>query len=257
MLCYVPIIFLALLLHGQPAQVVCFGDSHTRGVCGAPWVVALSKRLNRACANRGVNGETVAAVARRISLERPSEDAVVLVGTNDALLELAWRAGSTRMLRMYLEQNRLSSNYIPSASKFGAAYRRLLAEVPARRIVATSLPPIGEASTGIAADIISEYNAEIRAAVELDRRLVYAPFFEALHPWPTLQRGGGALFDGSAKCFSNFVRDMTLNMAARALPFGSFDRLARQRGRSVTHDQVHLTEASAATLVDVLAGRLA
>jgi len=228
--CISVVLLLAFPQPPAPAQVICFGDSHTRGVCGAPWVVALSKRLNRSCENRGANGETVAAVTRRIPRDMACTDAVVLVGTNDALLELAWRASSTRMVRMYLQQNRMSSDYTPSASNFGAAYRRLLASVPARRIVATSLPPIGGSLSGVAAEVIADYNKEIRAAVELDRRVVYAPFFEALRP--ALLRGAGTPFDGSASCFSSFMREMTMNMAARALPFGSFDRLARLRGRS-------------------------
>jgi len=237
-----------------PRQVSCIGDSHTRGVCGAPWVPALETRLGCPCVNHGADGETAAAITRRAAKLDFAERAVVLAGTNDALLELAARAGNSAMAGLYRRQSRLPEDYEPSAGTFGAAFRRLLRAVPAGRVVAVSLPPLGEAAAGAAAEVVGAYNAEIRAAVAESPNATYAAFGEALRP---RLPPGGAPFDASSDGFGRAVRDLFLHRALRAVPLGpSFGALARLRGRRVLHDQIHLTEASAATLVEVVAEAL-
>lgn len=231
-------------------SIHCIGDSHTRGILGAPWVPQLESRLGRPCANHGKDGETAYTIARRAAFLPRMQDAVVLAGTNDALLDLANRFGNTAVQRMYARG--LPNGYIPGAGTFGATFRHLLDIVPASRVIVASLPPLGEAIDGEAYDVIAAYNAEIRTAVaERGPRVSYAPFAEALRArFPQ----GGEQFEASPAGFNLAVRDMFVNRAARALPFGpSFNMLARLRGRRVLHDQIHLSEESAATLVEVLA----
>ncbi|CAE7399145.1 unnamed protein product [Symbiodinium natans] len=65
--------------------VSCFGDSHTEGIYGAPWVPTLERRLRVECRNFGRNAWTAASVARRADAAPSAEFAVVLAGTNDVL----------------------------------------------------------------------------------------------------------------------------------------------------------------------------
>mmetsp|Transcript_25124 Transcript_25124/g.83812 ORF Transcript_25124/g.83812 Transcript_25124/m.83812 type:complete len:301 (+) Transcript_25124:85-987(+) len=234
------------------SEIACFGDSHTRGVCGAPWLPKLQARLGRPCVNQGVDGQCASAIACRAATSPIARDAVVLAGTNDALLELSWRAGNKAMFGMYMKQNELPDGYEPSQASFGVAFRGLLAAVKAQRVIVVSLPPLGEAENGLAADVIAAYNCEIRSAVLNDPRAEYAPFSEEMKG--RLLRTGGAPFDASRSGFNAAVKDMFLHRALRGVPLGpSFDRLARRLGRRAVHDGIHLTEASAEILVDVLA----
>jgi len=238
-------------------RVSCLGDSHTRGEVGAPWLPALQKRLGVPCDNYGRDGETAGAIALRARQLAPTEYAVVLAGTNDALLELVTRTGNAAMLRAYRRQSSLPDDYRPSVTAFGAAFRSLLKAVPARWVVAASLPPVGEATEGEAVDVVEAYNVEIRAAVEEAPKTVYAAFGEALRP-RLPPPGRGQPFDASAAGFNSAVRDMLLHRALHAVPFGpSLGSLAWLRGRRVLHDQIHLTESSSAALVEVIAGAFA
>jgi len=105
-------------------------------------------------------------------------------------------------------------------------------------------------------EVVGAYNEQIRAAAAACEGAKYAPFAEALGP-ALPRNGGGVPFDASTAGFGRFVREMVWHRARRAMPAApSLDQLAQRRGRRVTHDGVHLTEASAAVLADVVAAAL-
>lgn len=237
----------------RPSLVSCFGDSHTEGIFGAPWVQQLERLLGQKCRNYGVNAWTAESVARRAALAQPSEDAVVLAGSNDAMMELAWRAGNDAILTVYRGWNSLPFDYRPSIQAYGATFRRLLSVVPARgRIVVVSLPPLGEAASGEAVELVARYNAELRAIVREDPRAVYIPFGESLR-----KAADGEDFDASYSGFATTIANMFSHTAVRWLPLGqSFDSLASRNGLKCTHDKIHLTEASTAVLLELLLAEL-
>merc|ERR1711974_368592 len=88
----------------------------------------------------------------------------------------------------------------------------------------------------------------LRAAVAADPRAVYVPFGESL-------RGtSGEPFDASYIGFASTISQMYAHTGYRWSPLGpSFDALAARSGRSVVHDKIHLTERSAAKLLDLFA----
>lgn len=235
----------------------CFGDSLTEGVYSAPWVEALEQRLERPCQNFGVNALTAARVARRANDAASSDWAVVLAGTNDAMLELADRANNKAMLAFYFLRNGLPLDYRPGPEAFAAAYRGLLASVRARRVAVVSLPPLGEAETGAAADVIAAYNARIKQMAADDPRCVYVPFAEALASRMPPASRDGQKFSASTAGFGRSIALMFGNTAIRRLPLGpDFQALAAGRGLTVTHDKIHLTEPAAAILLELLVGAL-
>lgn len=231
--------------------VSCFGDSHTEGIYGAPWVPDLQRRLRVECRNFGRNAWTAASVARRADAAQGAEAAVVLAGTNDAMLELAWRAGNQGMLSIYRALNQLPADYEPSQEAFAASFRHLLQAVKASRVAVLSLPPLGEAASGEAAEVIASYNRQIRDVVQTDPRAEYVPFAEHL------DGVSGEGFDASSTAFSQTIAQMYFHTGLRWLPGGpSFDFLAQRCGREVVHDKIHLTEKSAGTLLELVSRAL-
>ncbi|CAK8985802.1 SGNH_hydro domain-containing protein [Durusdinium trenchii] len=236
--------------------VGCFGDSHTEGLYGAEWVSQLQRRLRRECVNFGRNAWTCASVERRVRQAPALEEAVLLAGTNDAMMELAARAGNEGMLSLYRTMNQLPAEYEPSRENFSKSFRSLLAAVRAPRVAVLSLPPLGEASEkSEAARLLEGYNEEIRRAVDDDtrERVTYVPFGEQL------KGKSGEDFDASSSGFSQSIAQMFLHTALRRVPgIGpSFDTLGSFYGREVVHDKIHLTERSASLLVELLAEALA
>merc|ERR1711972_821079 len=99
----------------------------------------------------------------------------------------------------------------------------------------------------------ADYNAEIRSQVAAEPRAIYVPFAETLQTRlpPT---DVGKAFDASIVGFGGAIAEMFANTAVQRLPSGpSFEALARLRGRSAVHDGIHLTEASAACLAELVA----
>eukprot|EP00435_Cladocopium_sp_Y103_P026428 s1846_g6.t1 len=226
--------------------VGCFGDSHTEGIYGAPWVDELQRRLRRECVNFGRNAWTCKSVQRRAAQAPILDEAVVLAGTNDAMMELAARAGNTGMISVYRGLNQLPAEYVPSIESFATSFKELLSSVRAEKVAVLSLPPLGEAN-GRAAELLSLYNQEIHRLVEEDERAIYVPFGEAL------EKRSGEDFDASSPAFSQTIAQMFAHTALRRLPFGpSFDTLGSFYGREAVHDKIHLTEKSARILVDLL-----
>jgi len=233
-------------------DVSCFGDSHTEGIFGAPWVPSLAQKLQRRCCNYGQNMWTAESVYRRALVAQPSEEATVLVGSNDVMMDLARRAGNHAMLILYKTSNGLPLDYQPTVQTFAAAFRRLVLAVPARRIVVASLPPLGESLCDEANAVIQEYNAKLREVINEDPRIIYAPFNENLP-----QTADSDVFDASYVGFAATISQMYWHTALRWLPCGqSFDSLAATSQRCIVHDKIHLTEASAALLTELFAEAL-
>ncbi|CAL1131996.1 unnamed protein product [Cladocopium goreaui] len=181
--------------------VGCFGDSHTEGIYGAPWVDELQRRLRRECVNFRRNAWTCKSVQRRAAQAPILDEAVVLAGTNDAMMELAARAGNTGMLSVYRGLNQLPAEYVPSIESFATSFKELLSSVRAEKVAVLSLPPLGE-SDGRAAELLSLYNQEICRLVEEDERAIYVPFGEAL------EKRSGEDFDASSPAFSQTIAQM-------------------------------------------------
>ncbi|CAE7399132.1 unnamed protein product [Symbiodinium natans] len=146
-----------------------------------------------------------------------------------------------------LQQNQLPENYQPSPEAFATSFGQLLEAVKAPRVAVLSLPPLGEAASGKAAEIIASYNRRIQDAVKRDPRARYVPFAEHL------EGVSGEGFDASSAAFSLTIAQMYLHTGLRWLPGGpSFDELAGRCGRQVVHDKIHLTEKSTETLLDLV-----
>jgi len=233
-------------------QVGCFGDSHTEGLHGAPWVASLQRQLGRVCINYGKNAWTVESVLRSAESATPVQDATILVGTNNVLMELALRRSNQAMLSLYRALNLLPLDYEPGIERYSASLRQLLKTVPASgRITVASLPPLAGRE---ASDLIAAYNEEIYAVVNEYPSAIYVPFGERLESLREHERDA---FDASYVGFSKTISQMYYHTALRWSPNGpSFDDLAAKQRRSVLHDNIHLTEASVSVLLDLLSQAL-
>ncbi|EFJ49784.1 hypothetical protein VOLCADRAFT_89592 [Volvox carteri f. nagariensis] len=163
--------------------VLCLGDSHTLGVCGAPWVPGLAAALPRLrYVNTGVNGTQAKNVHSRLEklilgVRGKLAGVTLLIGTNDCLLALAQETNDFWGQQHYM----LNNGYTGPANvdTFRKQYRELTADIAERlrqraaasgsgsepiKLMIVTLPPIGEALDDKANKRVDEYNTVIREA---------------------------------------------------------------------------------------------
>merc|ERR1712216_799422 len=121
------------------------------------------------------------------------------------------------------------------------------------RVIVLSLPPLGEATSGEAVAVIDEYNEAIRSLAKEDPRAIYVPFGERLRELEAPKNAAGEAFDATYWGWAATIASMYAQTALRWLPGGpSFDDLAARSGRRIVHDKIHLTEAAASCLLDLV-----
>jgi acyl-CoA thioesterase I len=145
--------------------LVCLGDSLTQGTIGASYVDILRERLGPGArvVNAGVDGDTVVNLLRRaardVAPHRP-DLVTVLVGLND----IGAAYGGAAQHAYYRLVKRTPLDLTPA--RFGAAYRRLIAELRARTGAAVALctpTTIGEVPDDPVQHLVDAYATVVRA----------------------------------------------------------------------------------------------
>jgi acyl-CoA thioesterase-1 len=209
--------------------VVAAGASMTQGTLGADWVGALRDRPEHRgfeFVNAGVNGSTSADLRQRVDTDivacSPAE-VTILIGTNDV------RDG------VPLDQYR---------DNLGAIVDRVVSRTTAR-VALMSLPPLGEDLDTEINQKLSGYNAAIRQTATR-ARVDYLPVHEQMTDL-LRQRGG----DPKPYDFSFLV---AFGAATQHYLFGqSWDEVARNGGRELLVDHIHLSDRGGAIVTELVA----
>ncbi|CAE8718760.1 unnamed protein product [Polarella glacialis] len=226
-------------------QVVCLGDSLTRGNLSADWVGDLRLRLSAARGATVVNAGTNMHCAHnaRLCLDRvldcrPSH-VVVLIGTNDLKAEQSsFESVVYRLLNSLPEK--------PSLATFELELLELRERLLANGVqVALASPPVlGEDITSPANRRAAEYAAVVRRVAAGGRGgCLYLPLFErTLLALPTMP--AGAAYDG--------LRFLTwLWATCLRRPGDSMEQMQEDRQLTVTVDLVHLGPTGGAMLAEM------
>lgn len=213
--------------------VVAAGSSSTQGTLGADWVGALRQRPEHRgyqSVNAGINGNTSADLRRRVDSDivacHPAA-VTILIGGNDVLNDVP------------LDRYR---------DNLGAIVDRVKSRTGAR-IALLSLVPIGEDLDAELNRKVVAYNAvikEIATHAEAD----YLPVHERLADL-LRQRGG----EPEPYDFSFLL---AFGAAAQHYLFGqSWDEVARNGGRELHVDHIHLNDRGGAVITELVAQWLA
>lgn len=217
---------------GRPT-VVAAGSSSTQGTLGADWVGALRDRPELRAyefVNAGVNGNTSADLRRRVDNDivacHPTA-VTILIGGNDVLDDAP------------LEQYR---------DNLGAIVDRVKSRTGAR-IALMSLVPIGEdLDAGLNRKLLA-YNtviSETAAGAGVD----YLPVHERLADLLRQSHGRPAAYD--------FSFPLAFGAAAQHHLLGhSWDEVARNGGRELHVDHLHLNDRGGAVITELAARWLA
>jgi acyl-CoA thioesterase-1 len=218
---------------GARPTVVAAGSSSTQGTLGADWVGALRERPEHRhyeFVNAGINGNTSADLRQRVDTDivacHPTA-VTILIGGNDALNDVP--------LDQY--RDNLSAIVDPVKSGTGA------------RIALMSLVPIGEDLGGELNQKLGAYNTAIketatRAGVD------YLPVHERLADLLRQRDREPAPYD--------FGFLLAFGAAAQHYLFGqSWDEVARNGGRELHVDHIHLNDRGGAVITELAAQWLA
>ena len=237
----------------SPMTITFMGDSLTAGNLGIPFLRYLPRPSGRHFVNRGKDGDTVRGLLSRLgdALAADVPDIVVLeAGANDILLpEMAARGGAWTP---FVEEMTASGSVpTPDPEEFADLYARLLSAAAvgaARRVVAMTIPPIGENLESARNRRRSELNRRIRRAVEnaeeRNRRVhladAAAAFESALRESPLRSDH----FFGEPGDFAADARRIRRDRNAEAL--------SKERGLLLTMDGAHLNEKGAKMAAGIL-----
>ncbi|GAA1416144.1 hypothetical protein GCM10009662_65790 [Catellatospora coxensis] len=230
---------------GAPTEVVCAGDSITRGLASADYVSLLHDRLGPAgyrFVNAGVDGNLAWNVRRRLDEViacRP--DAVtLLVGTNDvnATYDARWA-------RHYRRQQRLPRT--PDLEWYRENVDAILDRLQngtSARLAVLDLPPLGEDLSSTTNQRVREYNAVLRQVAE-GRGVPCLPLYERLtallppgrRPPPYEGRLGLA------------IRTTFQHLVLRR----SWNDISAANGLTLLTDHIHLNDTAAAVIADLIA----
>lgn len=227
--------------------LLCIGDSITHGHIGASWVELLRGRFvsqGRLVANGGINGQQAWNLGRRLdsALACQPDMAVLMIGTNDVMAaERRDRAAS------YKKQNKLPQTPdLPwSIAELRALVPRVRKAVP--RVALCTLPPLGDDPRHRICDLVGQYNTAVRElAVEHD--CVLLDVHAALTPLLSPQ---GPPYEGSP---AYVVRAVGKVILVHYLLGRSWDSIAEAAGYGATVEGIHLTEAAAHRVAELVAG---
>jgi lysophospholipase L1-like esterase len=228
--------------------VVLVGDSITHGAASANYVDLLAERPGMAgflLVNAGINGLLSHGVVQRLDeIIRCAPDFItILIGTNDAYALL-----SEENAQRYVKQWDLPQ--MPDAVWFRenlvAIIETLQAETAARLAV-LSLPTIGEDLDSMAYRRGAEHSRIIKE-VAAEKGVTYLPLQERmvdyLRSHPSTQKYP----------IEEFRRVMYVALAKRYLLGRSYDEIAADNGFLLHPDHLHLSEAGAAMVADLIEG---
>lgn len=226
--------------------LLCLGDSITHGHIGASWVEALRLRFasqGRLVANGGVNGQQAWNIGQRLdsALGCGPDMAVLLIGSNDVMAaDRPDRAAS------YVKQNKLPQPPdLPwSIGELRALVPRLRSAVP--RVGLCTLPPLGDDPRHPICGLVEQYNDVVRKlAVEHDCALldVHAALTPLLSPKQTP-------YEGTPGSVVSAIGKVVL---AHYLLGLSWDSIAETAGYGATVEGIHLTDAAAKRVADLVA----
>jgi lysophospholipase L1-like esterase len=228
--------------------VVLVGDSITHGTASADYVEMLAERpgMDRfVWVNAGINGQLAFNVLQRLDeIIRCSPDFVtILIGTNDATALLS-DADARRYTRLWdLPRAPDPAWYRESLV---AIVERLQTETDAR-LALLSLPTMGEDLDAIAHRRGAEHSQIIKD-VATQAGVVYLPLQErmvdTLKAHSSMQRYS----------MDEFRKVMYVALAKRYLLGRSWDEIAADNGFLLHPDHLHLSEAGAAMVADLIEG---
>lgn len=211
---------------GERPHVVAAGASMTQGTLGADWVAALRARPEHRAyefVNAGINGNTTADLLKRLDTDilacRPAA-VLLLIGTNDVRDGVA------------LERYR---------ANLGAIIARIQARTAAR-IAVMSLPPLGENLDTTINRSLAGYNAAIKEIAHR-AQVQYLPVHERMADHLRTQ--------GGRQPYA-FSFPLAFAIAAQHYLLGrSWDEIARDSGRDLLVDHVHLNDRGGAIVTDL------
>ncbi|MEV2240350.1 GDSL-type esterase/lipase family protein [Micromonospora sp. NPDC049891] len=218
---------------GALPAVVAAGSSSTQGRLGADWVGALRERLEDRgyeFVNAGVNGNTSADLRQRVDTDiiacRPAA-VMILIGGNDVRDDVP------------LDQFR---------DNLGAIVDQVRSRTTAR-IALLSLPPLGEDLDAELNQKVSLYNTVIQQTATRFQA-DYLPVHEQLADIIRQRVGDPAPYD--------FSFPLAFGAATQHYLFGrSWDQVARDGGRELHVDHIHLNDRGGAVITELAAQWLA
>ncbi|KAG8462999.1 hypothetical protein KFE25_001772 [Diacronema lutheri] len=255
--------------HGSPRPlVVALGDSLTHGVVSHPWLADLASRFKRVkflntarCAH---TSHAVLGTARSLTLHKPPDLVLILVGTNDAISAL-----SPMSRKFYVDRGHLPADAPTALRGTLAAYERNLGALVtharralrAKKVVVISPPPFGNGRSARAlptgsiwGDLVVQPNVAARlvarraALVARRRGAVYVDLHAALSRQLAREPLREAeYFNASAWQLGRQILRAPL---VRFVPGLTFNRLS---STPYLHDHLHLNGRGAQLLVDALA----
>jgi lysophospholipase L1-like esterase len=229
----------------MPTQIVCVGDSNTRGQYGVSYVRMLAERLSShdvVVTAAGVNGDCSYNLLQRLDqivAQRP--DAVtVLIGSNDAWSTLN-AANARRMMK------RKNLPVAPTLSRYPenltAIVARLRAETDAA-IALMSPPVLGQDLDSPAARASEEFSQVVKTTAA-EHGLAYLPLHERQREYLDSNGPKALPFpDGLAERYTSVLQHLLLRR--------SYDGIARRRGLALTTDFIHQNSRGATIIADLI-----
>lgn len=229
---------------GTSTLVVCVGDSITAGQVSADWVGLLAERLGPQgyeFVNAGINGELAWNVLQRLDEVIACDPDVVtlLVGSNDVMATLSPAHQVRYRMMQSLPQPPTLEWYRENVDRI---LDRLTTETHARLVV-LEVPLLGEDPDSDNNRRVQRYNAALRERCE-DRGVACLPLnrklAESLPPERRAPDRSGATGPMAAA-------------AAKHLLLGQeWNAISAQQGLSLLTDHVHLNDAAAAIVADLV-----
>jgi len=228
-------------------QVVCFGDSHTRGLVGPNFLELLETRLGTqdfCFINEGRNNDHTLNLVRRADdiIARQPDVIIVMIGTNDILSTLSWRIATFNRVRKRLPQRPTIESAALNVTRL---VRRLKAETQAQ-VALASIPVLGEDLDSAPNQRVHEYTRRLKSIVEREG-VDYLPVNERMEAYLCAQnRQSGRAYHGS-------ITLMFELMAARAFKKEDFNEFSRRQGFTLLTDGVHVNHSGASLIAEVFA----
>lgn len=219
-------------------NVVCFGDSITRGQFSASYIHLLRERMEKGrfrFFNAGINNDLTYSLLRRInfvSLLRP-QFVTVLIGTNDVLASLS--PAKSLFYRV--------TKVLPRWPDLEWSYRnlqqviRLLKTRTEAMIGLASIPVLGEDLNSPAIQRVKEYNQRVKRLAE----------HEGVHYLPVFERQEASL-NSPGKAYHGSVGLTAEFGICHVFGGESFESFSRRKGFQLLVDGVHLNEKGASMI---------
>ncbi len=231
--------------------VVFAGDSLTHGNIGEGFIYYIMesfKGQDTTIVNAGINGDFTWNLLQRIDeiIACRPDIVVVLIGTNDVLLELPIKL---------VGFNRRVKRLPRSTSKewYEDLLESLVAELQSRtsaKIALASIPPIGEERGSAADHLVREY-CNVARKVASTMNVDYIPVYEAMDDYL------GQVSSSSNYPLKEAVKKMILALMAHYLFDRSWDQIAESSNQTIHIDHIHLNSTGARLVAEQVTAYLA